>query len=129
MVVEQRTALLLIAHGSQRPEANVELERAAKALSARGRYSIVQVSYLEIAEPSIDSGAMSCIEHGATHVILLPYFLSPGKHVVEDLAAARDRLEGRFPGVCFAVAKPIGSHPLVLKVLEERAEEVEFPGT
>ena len=79
--------------------------------------------------PPSTAGARSCVERGATRVILLPYFLSPGKHVVEDLAAARDRLEGRFPGVCFAVAKPIGSHPLVLKVLEERAEEVEFPGS
>ena len=61
-------------------------------------------------------------------MILLPYFLSPGKHVVEDLAAARDRLAGRFPGARFALAEPLGSHPLVLEVLEERAREVEFPG-
>jgi sirohydrochlorin ferrochelatase len=127
-VSERRTALLLIAHGSRRSDANAELERVAEAFRARGRYPIVQVSYLELAEPSIDDGAARCIVHGATDVILLPYFLSPGKHVVEDLAAARDRLAGRFPGARFALAQPLGSHPLVLEVVEERAREAEFPG-
>lgn len=123
-----KTALLLIAHGSRRPDANAELERVAEAFRARGRYPIVQVSYLELAEPSIDDGALRCIQRGATGVILLPYFLSPGKHVVEDLTAARDRLAGRFPGARFALAQPLGSHPLVLEVVEERAREAEFPG-
>ncbi len=62
---------------------------------------------------------------GATDVILLPYFLSPGKHVVEDLAAARDRLAGRFPGVRFVLAEPLGRHPLILDVLEQRARAAE----
>jgi sirohydrochlorin ferrochelatase len=127
-VSERRTALLLIAHGSRRPDANAELERVAEAFRARGRYPIVQVSYLELADPSIDDGAARCILRGATDVILLPYFLSPGKHVVEDLAAARDRLAGRFAGARFALAQPLGSHPLVLEVVEERAREAEFPG-
>ena len=122
---ERRTALLLIAHGSRRPEANAELERVAAAVRARGRYPIVQVSYLELAEPSIDDGAGLCLQRGATDVILLPYFLSPGKHVVEDLAAARDRLAGRFPAARFALAQPLGSHPLVLEVVEERARGAE----
>ena len=122
---ERRTALLLIAHGSRRPEANADLEYVAAALAERGRYPVVQVSYLELAEPSIDAGGALCIGLGATDVILLPYFLSPGKHVVEDLAAARDRLATRFPAVRFVLAEPLGRHPLLLDVLEHRAREVE----
>jgi sirohydrochlorin ferrochelatase len=114
----------MIAHGSRRAEANAELLDVAGKLRERGRYPIVEVSYLELAEPSIDAGGARCVERGAIRVILLPYFLSPGKHVVEDLAAARDRLAERFPGVSFALAQPLGSHPLILDVVEERAREV-----
>jgi sirohydrochlorin ferrochelatase len=116
---------LLIAHGSRRAEANADLEFVAAAIHARGRYPVVQVSFLELAEPSIDAGGALCIDAGATDVILLPYFLSPGKHVVEDLTAARDRLTNRFPGVRFALAEPLGPHPLLLDVLEERARAAE----
>jgi sirohydrochlorin ferrochelatase len=123
--VSRRIALLLIAHGSRRPEANADLEHVAAALRERGRYPVVRASFLELAEPDIEAGGALCVEDGATDVILLPYFLSPGKHVVEDLAAARDRLSARFPGVRFALAEPLGRHPLLLEVLEERAREVE----
>lgn len=122
---DRRTALLLIAHGSRRPEANDDLEYVAARLRERGRYPIVQVSYLELADPGIEAGGALCVAGGATEVILLPYFLSPGKHVVEDLAAARDRLAGFFPGVRFVLADPLGRHPLLLDVIEQRAKEVE----
>ncbi len=121
----QLTALLLIAHGSRRPEANADLVYVAEAMWERGRYPIVQVSYLELAEPGIEAGGVLCVERGATTVILLPYFLSPGKHMVEDLTAARDRLRERFPDVRFTLAEPLGRHPLLLDVLEQRAHEVE----
>jgi sirohydrochlorin ferrochelatase len=124
-VSTRRVALLLIAHGSRRAEANADLEFVAAAIRDRGRYPVVQVSFLELAEPNIEAGGALCAEAGATDVILLPYFLSPGKHVVEDLTAARDRLSERFPGVRFALAEPLGRHPLLIDVLEQRAREVE----
>lgn len=125
MSTPHRIALLLIAHGSRRPEANADLSHVADGLRQRGRYPIVQVSFLELAEPDIAGGGELCVKAGATEVILLPYFLSPGKHVVEDLSAARDRLSERFPAVRFVLAEPLGRHPLLLDVLEQRAREVE----
>jgi sirohydrochlorin ferrochelatase len=63
------------------------------------------------------------VEAGATDVILLPYFLSPGVHVVEDLTEARDKLSGRFPQVRFVLAEPLGRHPSIVDVVEQRASE------
>ncbi|MCS6866870.1 MAG: CbiX/SirB N-terminal domain-containing protein [Gemmataceae bacterium] len=117
------TALLLIAHGSRRTEANADLEFIAAQLRARGRYPIVGVAYLEFAEPTIATGGAQCVAAGATEVILVPYFLSPGVHVVDDLAAARDSLQERFPQVHFALAQPLGRHPLLVEVVEQRANE------
>jgi sirohydrochlorin ferrochelatase len=114
---------LLIAHGSRRAEANADLEFVAEQLRARGRYGTVRVSYLELAEPGIEAGGVQCVEAGATDVILLPYFLSPGVHVVEDLTEVRDKLSERFPRVRFVLAEPLGRHPLLIDVLEQRANE------
>jgi sirohydrochlorin ferrochelatase len=124
-VTNPRTALLLIAHGSRRPEANADLEFIAEGIRQKGRYPIVQVSYLELAEPHIEAGAALCVEKGATEVIMLPYFLSPGMHVVEDLTIIRNELKNRFPEVRFTVAEPLGRHPLLVDVVEERARASE----
>jgi sirohydrochlorin ferrochelatase len=124
-VSDRRVALLLIAHGSRRSEANADLDFIADGIRKRGRYPVVQVSFLELAEPGIETGGTCCVEQGATDVILLPYFLSPGVHVVEDLTAARNQLSERFPSVRFVLAEPLGRHPLLIDVVEERAREVE----
>jgi sirohydrochlorin ferrochelatase len=121
--MNQRTALLLIAHGSRRPEANADLEFVAAALLARGHYPLVRVAYLELAEPDIETAGADCAADGATDVILVPYFLSPGVHAVEDLEAARTTLSARFPHVRFVLAEPLGRHPLLVDVVEQRAEE------
>ena len=120
-----RTAILLIAHGSRRAEANAELETIAEAMRSRGRYANVCVSYLELAEPSIADGGEACVQAGAADVILLPFFLSPGRHVVEDLTAARDALAQKFTAVRFVLAGALGSHPSILDALEDRAREAE----
>ncbi|OWK35851.1 sirohydrochlorin chelatase [Fimbriiglobus ruber] len=120
-----KKGLLLMAHGSRRPEANADLTFVAEQMAARGRYDVVQVSYLELAEPSIPDGGALCVARGATDVVMLPYFLSAGVHVRDDMAAARDELAGRFPQVMFRLAEPLGRHPLLLDVVEQRAIEVE----
>jgi sirohydrochlorin ferrochelatase len=118
-----RQALLLIAHGSRRAEANADLDHVAAAMRERGRFPVVQVSYLELAEPSIPAGGERCVRAGATDVVMLPYFLSPGVHVRDDMAAIRAELAGRYPGVTFRLAEPLGRHPLLLDVVEQRAAE------
>jgi sirohydrochlorin ferrochelatase len=117
------TALLLIAHGSRRPEANADLAHLADVLREDGEFAVVVPSYLELCEPGIVPGGELCVAAGARRVVLLPYFLSAGMHVTEDLTAARDELARRHPAVEFVLAGPLGRHPLLAEVVRARARE------
>lgn len=123
MNVPDTTAVLLIAHGSRRAEANADLVRVAEALRARIAYQIVEIAYLELAEPTIPDGGATCVARGATRVLMLPYFLSAGEHVRRDLARYREEFGERFPGVTFEVCEPLGLHPKLIDVLAERLDE------
>jgi sirohydrochlorin ferrochelatase len=114
----------LIAHGSRQPEANADLDHVAEAMRRRG-YAIVVSSFLELAEPAIEEGGARCVAEGARSVVMVPYFLSAGVHVRRDLTAARNRLAARFPDAVFRLAEPLGRHPLLLDVLEERVREAQ----
>ena len=116
------TALLLIAHGSRNTEANADLHQVAAGLRTRS-FAIVEASYLELADPDVEGGAVRCVEQGAGRVILVPYFLSAGIHVRRDLSALRERLTTRFPEVEFRLAEPLGPHPLLLDVVADRVKE------
>lgn len=124
MAASPITALLLIAHGSRRHEANADLDYLAAQLRRREAYPIVQTSYLELTDPTIADAAAACVTAGARRVILLPYFLSAGVHVREDLADARIELARSFPDVEFLLAEPLGRHPLLEEVVLRRAKEV-----
>jgi sirohydrochlorin ferrochelatase len=123
-----KTALLLIAHGSRQEEANADLLYLAAGLRARGQ-SLVEASFLELAQPGVEEAGVRCVEQGARRVILVPYFLSAGVHVRRDLAAARAKLAERFPEVEFRLAEPLGQHPLLLDVVAERVREAGGPGS
>lgn len=118
-------ALLLIAHGSRRAEANADLEFVAEELRRRGRYGFVQVAYLELAEPDIPTAGERCVRAGATRVTMLPYFLSPGVHVRRDLEEQRSAFASKFPDTRFLLAEPLGRHPLLVEIVEQRAIETE----
>ncbi|HUG93507.1 MAG TPA: CbiX/SirB N-terminal domain-containing protein, partial [Planctomycetaceae bacterium] len=118
-----REAVLLIAHGSRRSSANDDLVRLRQIVAERGPYSLVEIAYLELVEPTIAAGAERCVRGGAERVLMLPYFLSAGAHVVDDLEVDRRTLAERYPGVEFVLCPPLGLHPLLVEVVLERLAE------
>ncbi|WP_435017784.1 sirohydrochlorin chelatase [Tundrisphaera sp. TA3] len=122
------TAVLLIAHGSRHEPANEDLRRMAARLADRGSHRIVEPSFLELAGPSIAEGGDRCIERGATRVLLVPYFLSAGVHLLRDLTAARDDLSARHPGVEFRLGPPLGPDPLLDDLVAKRVADLDGPG-
>ena len=120
-----KTALLLIAHGSRNVEANDDL--VALAMALREEYAIVEPAFLELAEPTIAVAGRRCVEQGATRVILMPYFLSAGVHVRQDLATWRAQLAQEYEQVEWLLAEPIGRHPLVRTIVLERAGAASEP--
>ncbi len=119
------TAVLLIAHGSRHAPANEDLLRMATRLSERGEYRIVEPAFLELAEPDIGTGGDRCVDRGATRVLMIPYFLSAGVHLIRDLTAARDALQARHPSVEFRLGPPLGPDPLLETLVAERVRQLD----
>jgi sirohydrochlorin ferrochelatase len=116
-------AILLIAHGSRRPEANRDLVQIAEMLRPRVPGKIVEIAYLELAEPSIPAGLERCRERGAREIEMLPWFLSAGSHVTDDLTRFRDEFVAAHGGVAVTLHPPLGLHPLMVDVLIARLGE------
>jgi sirohydrochlorin ferrochelatase len=117
------TAILLIAHGSRLATANADLLQLAEQLRTRFPGHVIEIAYLELTEPMIPQGAARCVQLGATRVLLLPYFLSAGTHVTEDLHRYRSQFADRWPSVRFDLCPPLGLHPLMLDIVCDRLSE------
>jgi sirohydrochlorin ferrochelatase len=120
-----QTAVLLIAHGSRYQSANDDLHELAARLVATGKYPIVEPCFLELAEPDITTGGSRCVARGATLVLMVPYFLSAGVHLLRDLTAARDDLSRLHSEVEFRLGPPLGPHPLLDALVTARIQELD----
>lgn len=94
----------------------------AEQIRRRDPGRIVEVAFLDLSEPTIETAVARLVERGADRVVLLPYFLSPGQHVRRDLEDWRQRMATGFPGARFELCEPVGRHPLLVDVLCERLE-------
>ncbi len=120
-----RTAVLLIAHGSRQQAANDDLHELVARIAAAGTHSIVEGCFLELAEPDLPTGGGRCVARGATRVLMVPYFLSAGVHLQRDLTSARDELNRRYPDVGFCLGSPLGPHRLLDELVAARIQELD----
>jgi len=115
---------LLVAHGSRRRESNDEVASIAGKLRrvCSGHYPIIHYGFLEIAEPMIPEGIKQCVDDGATSIIVLPYFLNSGRHVVHDIPALVNNCRSLYPDSTISIAPHIGASPLMIDLVIASAD-------
>jgi sirohydrochlorin ferrochelatase len=90
-----------------------------------GGFQYVACAFLELAEPSIPDGLRAAIAAGADEVVVLPYFLSAGRHVVTDIPADVAVVQAEHPDVRIRVAPYLGAAAGVVEILLQQAAGVD----
>ena len=112
-------ALLLIAHGSRRKQSNDEVVILAERLklNCSEQYEIIHAGFLELAETLIPDGIKKCVDDGATSIVVLPYFLNSGRHVVEDIPDIVNDTKPHYPNINIKIAPHLGASDLMMELL------------
>ena len=114
--------MVVVDHGSRRAEANALHESFVAGWNATAPFAVVEPAHMELAEPSIGTAFDRCIAAGATTVVVAPYFLWPGNHWSVDIPALVEQAAARHPGIRYLVAAPLGPHPSLLDIVEQRVD-------
>jgi sirohydrochlorin ferrochelatase len=120
-------ALLLIAHGSRRKQSNDEVVVLADKLkqSCSEQYAIVHAGFLELASPMIPDGIKKCVDDGATSIVVLPYFLNSGRHVVADIPNIVNDTKPNYPNIDIKIAAHLGASDLMMDLLISSANAIQ----
>lgn len=112
-------SVVLVAHGSRLEASNEEVRVLATQLAALAgpMFAAVSCGFLEIARPSIPDALLNCIASGSREIIVLPYFLSQGRHVTADIPEQIALVTAQYPHVKISIAPYLGSSPLIGTVL------------
>lgn len=119
MVGTTKRGVVLFAHGSAVASANAAVERLAEQLAVRAQCLVV-AAFLEKAQPDLTAAVAQLTGGGVNRVIIIPYFLTMGTHIGQDLPELARREQQRFAGLQVEIAAPMEGHPFLLDVLLDR---------
>lgn len=108
MQAKPPTALILFSHGSLLCGAGETLKQHARRLRERGPYVAVEIGYLNYSAPPFEEAVERCLAAGAARLIIVPYFLVPGKFVQIDLPPRVAAARLAHPKTEFILARAIG---------------------
>ena len=118
-----KTAILMMAHGSRIAEANDAAREVAAMVKEMTGFEIVEVSFREMHDPNIQQGIDACVARGAGRILLMPYFLFPGAHVLHDLPEEIAEAKKRYPGLIMEMGEHLGAHRKLAEIEAERIGE------
>ncbi len=119
---EPSWGVLVIGHGTTDPVGAAETRAVAAQVAADDPTMAVELAFLELLEPSIDTALERLHARGFRDVIAAPLLLFPAGHARRDvpaaLAAAAKRLGSRV-----VQADPLGVHPAIVALAAHRRQE------
>ncbi len=105
-------AVIVLAHGSRRPDSNLSIEAIAANLGATAAYWSVN--------PTLLSRIQELVAAGHQKIVVLPYFLFSGS-ITDAIAKVIGELQLDFPHVTLELAEPLGATPELAELIWDLA--------
>jgi sirohydrochlorin ferrochelatase len=112
--------VIVIDHGSSSALSNELLVEVARRVADLEGLDIVEPAHMDLAAPTLDQAFDRCVARGAATVVIVPFFLLPGRHWRQDIPAQASAAAARHPEVRWIVSAPLGLHPLMARIVEDR---------
>lgn len=120
-----KSCILLIAHGTRGQTGTRSFWDFIKGLKKVLAGKRVEGCFLELAEPKFPEQLERCYKQGIRSFFLFPVLLFPGRHVIEDIPRGVADFKMKYPDTDFHCAPPLGSDPVLIRLLAAKARAVE----
>lgn len=133
-------ALILLAHGSRRKESAQEVVKMAQELEVtarkNGEFDIIKPAFMQFCGPdfyqvvddiiqnNLQNSFGSISDNGLKEIMVLPYFISAGSHVAEDIPELIQQAIKKYPEISFRVTPHLGKFKGLIELILEEAKSV-----
>jgi sirohydrochlorin ferrochelatase len=122
---DSRSAIMFVGHGSRDPEGTEEFRRLVDGFQLREPDRIVELGFLEFANPVIGEGIAACVGRGARAITVLPAMLMAAGHVKNDIPSEIHEAQKLYPDVAFHYGRHLHLHAKIVELTRIRLEEAE----
>ncbi|MFA5983985.1 MAG: precorrin-8X methylmutase [Methylococcaceae bacterium] len=112
--------IVLAGHGSRDPAGVQEFEQLVGLVKQRAPMQQVTHGYLEFASPTLDQAIQAQLDAHTQQIVMVPAVLLAASHAKNDMPSELLAFAQAHADVGFYFAAPLGLHPLLLQVLQER---------
>lgn len=119
-------AVVIVGHGSLRPGAGSDLVRLAAHITAAGVGLTARPAFLSLSRPTLLEALAHHSARGSREVTVVPYFLTFGRSLRADLTVLLNQARSVYPQLRLRTAAPLGDHPMLARLLLQRALEVDY---
>ena len=116
--------LVVFAHGSRVVAANEAVRAVALEAARQAGMTAHRTAFLELAEPTLSEAVADLAREGVQRVIVTPYFLTMGRHLVEDLPRLLEAARAEHPDLIVEASPPLDGHPDLAGILADRARDM-----
>lgn len=116
-------AIVLLGHGSRVPGAAREMEGLAGRLRELTGVPLVKVCFLSRLGPHLPETLEACVAGGATEIVVIPYFLHSGLHILVDIPEELQKLAADYPRIRIIYGKHLGYDDVLAEILARRVDE------
>lgn len=120
MLDSVKEAIILLGHGSRVPDAGRNMEKVASGLKEKYAYEIVEVCYMSRLGPHFPEIFKKCVDQGAQQVMVVPYFLHDGLHLVLDIPSMMQKIARQYPGVRLVMGENLGFDAVLVDLVHRR---------
>ncbi len=119
--------LLMIGHGTRDRDGRQTFLDFVATYQALDSSRPVIPCFLELTDPSIQTGIDQCVEAGYTEISALPVLLFAARHNKFDVTNELDRAKQRHPQIKFHYGRHFGITPAILDLWKARLAELDQP--
>ena len=120
--------VLVLAHGSRQKKTEETLKAVVKvlkeSLAATGEIKEIETALLQFSEQNLHAGLKALVGKGINEIVVAPYFLFEGVHILEDIPEEISRFKEMYPFIRIHLAKPLGEDQRLALVLKDRIMEM-----
>ena len=112
-------ALLIVAHGSRRKESNDEIVKLTQEIEkiSIDYFMAVSCAFIQFTQPLFHSQVDALVEKGAAEILVFPYFIAAGSHVISDIPGLVEEARSRYPHLSLKLLPHLSKLPGVKNLI------------
>ena len=119
----KKESVILLGHGSRIPGAGEGMEQVARRMREKLGPGIIETCSMSKLGPHFPEIFDKCVALGATKVVVIPYFLHSGLHLIEDIPEMLREKIREYPQVELILGKNLGFDECLVDLVIKRLDE------